>query len=243
MGSSRIVRILITTGTTVLCLLAIAAAIYAGAHILKDTSSSIDKEREKIEAEYTELGENTTDEETGKQILTKNFLMKEYKSFYAGRKGGAKAFKAIFILFLIVFIAIGVITSVSEVIRSIMKGQSMKLRSIISVGVLVAVLISGMVIFSKVGSMAMIPKPEEVELKVYAITVNGKHENTTRDSDGDEHTTYYIELPSGNHKVTSSIYDAVDKNGGYYYLVQYEGNGKVGDLAIYSEKEYVREGS
>ena len=241
MGSIRIVRILIATGTTVLCLLAIAAAIYAGAHILKDTSSSIDKEREKIEAEYTELHENNIDEETGKKILTKNFLMKEYKSFYVGRKGGAKAFKAIFILFLILFIAIGVISSVSNVIRSIMKGQSMKLRSIISVGVLVAVLISGMV--SKVGSMAMIPKPEEVELKVYAITVNGKHENTTRDSDGDEHTTYYIELPSGNHKVTSSIYDAVDENGGYYYLVQYEGNSKVGDLAIYSEKEYVREGS
>lgn len=245
MGNSKLVKIIVPIITAVLCIAALAIAGLFIYKAIKDSSRSLDKEKERIEVEYKELGEKNIDPENGKTILTENYLAKEYKKFYATRKSGGTLFRNIVLVFGIGFAAIVIITSLSDSIMGISKGRGIKLRSIISVVILIPVLIGGSIVFKKLIARNMPPEPGQETIKLYQVNVLNRktEEKVTTDSDGDRHTTtvYYLILDDNgtrkNRQVTSDIYYSAEKPG-IYIFVQAEGNDKVFDVGIYNTNEY-----
>ena len=248
MGNSKLVKIIVPIITAVLCIAALAIAGLFIYNAIKDSSKDLEKEKERIEAEYKELGEDNVDPKTGKTIVTKNLLAKDYKKFYATKKSGGTLFKNVILVFGIVFAAIVIITSLSDSIMGISKGRGIKLRSIISVAILIPVLIGGSIVFRKLIARNMPPEPGQETIKLYQINVVNRktEEKVTTDSDGDTHTStvYYLIFDDNgttrSHEVPSNIYDDAERPG-VYLLSQAEGENKVFDVAIYYSGEYIWE--
>lgn len=246
MGNNKLVKIIVPIITAVICIIALVIAGFLVVNAIKDSSKSLEKEKERIEAEYQELGENNTDPETGKTILTENYLAKDYKKFYATRKSGGTLFRNIVLVIALVFAAIVIITSLADSIMGISKGRGIKIRSIVSVIILIPVLLVGTYVFRKLVARNIPPEPGQETLKLYHINVlNRKTEQKTRtDSDGDTHTTtvYYLVLDDNgtrrDREVPSDIYNDAETPG-IYIFVQAEGNDRIFDVAIYNTNDYV----
>lgn len=246
MGNSKLVKIIVPIITAVICIAALAIGGLLIYNAVKDSSKKLEKEKERIEAEYQELGEDNIDHETGKTIITKNLLAKDYKKFYATRKSGSALFKSIVLIGGIAVAVIAITMSASDTVMGISKGRGIKLRSIITVVILIPVLIAGSIVFRKMIARNMPPEPGQETIKLYQINVLNRktEEKTTTDSDGDTHTStvYYLVYDDNgtrkNHEVTSDIYNAAERPG-IYLLVQVEGSNKVFDVTIYYSGEYV----
>lgn len=245
MGNSKLIKIIVPIITAVICIIAMVLAGFLIVNAIKDSSKNLEKEKERIEAEYKELGENNTDPETGKTILTENYLAKDYKKFYATRKSGGTLFRNIVLVFCLAFAAIVIITSLADSITGISKGRGIKLRSIISVAILIPVLIVGSIVFKKLIARNIPPEPGQETLKTYQVKVLDRKtkQKTTTDSDGDTHTStvYYLVLDDNgtrrDREVPSEIYNNAE-NPGIYIFLQAEGNDKVFDVAIYNTNDY-----
>jgi hypothetical protein len=248
MGSNKLIRIIVPIITAVVSIAAMVIAGFFVIRAIKDSSKDLEIEKTRIETEYSQLGENNTDPETGKTILTENYLSKDYKKFYATRKSGGALFKNVVLIFILGFVAIAVFTSIADSIVALSKGRSIKLRGIISVIIIIPVLIVGSVVFKKLINRNMPPEPGQETVKLYQIKVLDKktHTETRRDSDGDEHTTtkYYLVLDdngtSRQHEVPSEVYSNTG-DPGFYILAQAEGNDRILDFAIYSADDYMKE--
>ena len=246
MGNSKLVKIIVPIITAVICIADLAVGGLLIYNAVKDSSKKLEKEKERIEAEYRELGEDNIDPETGKTIITKNLLAKDYKKFYAARKSGSALFKSVVLIGGIAVAVIAITLSASDMVMGISKGRGIKLRSIISVVILIPVLIGGSIVFRKLIARNMPPEPGQETIKLYQINVLNRktEEKTTTDSDGDTHTStvYYLVIDDNgtrmNHEVPSDIYNDAERPG-IYLLVQAEGNNKVFDVTIYYSGEYV----
>ncbi|MBR5426385.1 MAG: hypothetical protein IK106_07660 [Clostridiales bacterium] len=247
MGNNRLVRIIIPIITAIVCIIAMVVAAFFVVHAIKDSSKDLEKEKERIEIEYQEQGEENTDPETGKTILTEKFLAKDYQKYYAGKKSSNTLMRNIILIFVLGFVAIGMLSSIADSIMAISKGRGIRVRSIITAIVVVALVIAGMYAFKKIIAMKMPPEPGQETIKVYQIKVLDKkmETETKTDSDGDKHTTtyYYLILDEAGtrrqRKVTSHIYSEAG-DPGIYLLAQAEGENGVFDFELYSSEFFMK---
>ena len=158
MGNNRLVRIIIPIITAIVSIIAMVVAAFFVVHAIKDSSKDLEKEKERIEIEYQELGEENTDPETGKTILTEKFLAKDYQKYYAGKKSSNTLMRNIILIFVLGFVAIGMLSSIADSIMAISKGRGIRVRSIITAIVVVALVIAGMYVFKKIIAMKMPPE-------------------------------------------------------------------------------------
>lgn len=247
MQQSKTTRIIIPIVCTLFCIGALVAAFFIGINMVKKEAKSLEAERERIEADYEALHEENTDPVSGKTILTKAYMDKEYRSYYAGVQSSSRSFKMIVILLLLAFAGVAVICTIADAIMSIAKQRTMRLKGIVTALLAIGLVIGASVFLKKVNIRKQLPKPEEATVNLYRVNVAKKHENTETkyDNDGDKttKTTYYLDLvnPDGTTRarvVPSSVYYDVTTEG-YYYLAQYEGNGTRDDFAIYPDSEYI----
>ena len=240
MNRNRLVSII----TPIVVVLLMIAAFFAGVRLLKNSDAKLDKEREKIEAEYEALHEKNVDEATGKKILTEKFLEKEYHSFYLGHKEGQRVFKIIIVAFSLIVVAICAIYALIQVFSALRRGNSPNILKIILYVAPIPIVLILMVYITRGLTGSMPPKPEDAKITVYPIRIVDKNESVSYDDDGDKHTTYYIYIDYGTktdkRMVTKSMYDEADKKG-IYYLIQAEGGDKVYDVDLYSTERYVWE--
>ena len=213
--------------------------------VLKDAGAKTEKLRQDIEAEYQELHDDNFDEETGKKILTEEFLKKEYRLYYVGEKESSKTFVTIVTLMILGFIAVYLVASVVTMLIDRSRGRDTKISSLVVSIILIPVILVGMHYFQKLINRKLPPEPDAVAFKAYPYHfVNEKtHTETKHNDDGpdDTITTYYLvyehEGEEKSRKVSSRIHSAY-KSPGMYYLYQAEGDGRQIDFMIYPMSEY-----
>ncbi len=234
----RLVSFLACTAAIVLC-------FFFGVKVLKDAGAKTEKLRQDIETEYQELHDDNYDEETGKKILTEEFLKKEYRLYYVGEKESSKTFVTIVTLMILGFIAVYMTSAVVTMLIDISRGRKPKIISLVVSIILIPVILVGMHYFQKLINRKLPPEPDAVAFKAYPYHfVNEKtHTETKHNDDGpdDTITTYYLvyehEGEEKSRKVSSRIHSAY-KSPGMYYLYQAEGDGRQIDFMIYPMSEY-----
>jgi len=234
----RIVSFFACTAAIILCFL-------FGVKVLKDAGKKTEKMRQNIEAEYQELHDDNFDEETGKKILTEEFLKKEYRLYYVDAKESSKTFVTITTLMILGFIAVYLVTAVVTMLIDLSRGRNPRISSLVIPIILIPVIFVGMHYLRKFLDRKLPPAPETVSFKAYPYKiVNVKtHTETRHNDDGpdDTITTYYLvyehEGQEKTRKVDARIHSAF-KNAGMYYLYQAEGEDKRIDFMIYPMSEY-----
>lgn len=245
MWKNKTVDVIIRIVSMLACVAAMIMLFFFGVKVIRDSGEKTEKMRQEIEAEYEALHEDNFDEETGKKILTQEFLKKEYRSYYVGAKESSKTFITIITLMILAFVGMYLVVSVIVMLVDLSRGRKTKISSIVIPIVLIPVIIIGMHYFQKLINRKLPPDPDSVTFKAYPYKiVNVKtHTETRHNDDGpdDTITTYYLvyehEGKEKNRKVDARIHSAF-KNPGMYYLFQAEGEGQLIDFMIYPMSEY-----
>ncbi len=246
MGKSELMKdVILRLGSFLACVAAIFLCFFFGAKVLQDAGEKTEKLRQDIETEYQELHDDNFDEETGKKILTEEFLKKEYRLYYVGAKETKDTFVTIVALMILGFLAVYLVASVVTMLIDRSRGRDTKISSLVVPIILIPVILVGMHYFQKLVNRNLPPDPDTVTLKAFPYKiVNVKtHTETKHNDDGPDETittynlVYEHEGKEKTRKVDGRIHSAF-KSPGMYYLYQAEGEGKLIDFMIYPMSEY-----
>ena len=202
---------------------------------------------QQIEDDYDELGEDNTDEATGKTILTQEFLKKEYKIFYVETEKEDGWMLKFGVIGLFLICGYGILITAQNFFVSLFKRSRSIVKAIIFLLIPAALLIGGVYALQKVNTRFMPPTPEEVgSIEAYAVTAStDSYEHET--DDGTEVEYYvYIDFGDGNGTVTyrkrniRHLYRTIDEPG-QYYLARAKTNEKDCDFMCFSADKYISE--
>ncbi len=240
----RILKVLIRTAV-------IIAVIVGGLHLLAGIFSNSTEKANRYEqeavAEYEELNEDNVDPETGKTILTKAFLRKEYK-LYASNENWNKGRMPVlykFVLVITVLIA-GGWSCIYYVYGFYKMKRKINVPSIVFSVLLIPTFLIGFKVIDKTFVTNDLPDPDKAEVSAAAVVIKSRHDRSSYDEDNGYRYEYFLDIDYGDgegtvtREVPYGMYATVEEPG-TYFMGQAEENGKKCDFRIYSPKEYEAE--
>ncbi len=185
-----------------------------------------------------------TDSESGRIILTQEYLAEEYDFYYNSRKSGNSLMISLILAVIALILAICIINLAVYVIKNVTMGNQPDKINIIKNVMPIPFVILFFFLASKSVSDQLNVEPENnPEIEVYKMDVTRKVEDTYTDSDGDTHTTYYIYFNDDEGKETrieadSSLYSSV-MGEGLHYIAGVRGQKGLRYFKAYQMEKYV----
>ena len=185
------------------------------------------------------------DEDTGKILLSQDYLAEEYRYYHEGLMTGQQTFHTILTAIILVIVGICLISAVIQILKSVYRGERISLLRVV-ISLVPIVFVVGFYFVSS-GKMVTVtkPEPDKAIYQIYLINVLRKQAITTTDSDGDTHTQYkiYFENASGGQQemtVTSKMFEDIweSRLPSEHFLVQAKDGADSKYFAIYSLEDY-----
>ncbi|MBO4927168.1 MAG: hypothetical protein J5379_02825 [Clostridiales bacterium] len=238
MRQNGLVKIL----AVVISFVGVFTLFFVGSYYIKKQSSTAKENQSNIEStRQADLQRQTkVNDETGKIILTDEYIKTDYEAYYNNLSEGLKVFGTFKTLFIVVVIAFSLIACVTYVFKTLHNAKTPNpiiiLASLLPIPVM---LFAINFIFSGVNVSA--PKPEEAVIKTYQVVVLDKKSTSYTDSEGSSYEDYYlISDDNGQNRsvpVTEKMYNSVSGSG-LYYISGTEANKTLRFFAIYSTDRY-----
>lgn len=166
----------------------------------QDKRNDLDRKAEKIEADYKALDEDNTDPDTGKIILTENYLDKEYRLFFLNADKEINGTRVIGIIGLCLIVGIGSLTTVPYCIGAFYKKYRPVVPAVISLLLVLAILVGGLFAFDITYSYNLPPDPDEVTFEVYQVTA-ARYYSEHVDDEGNTSSSHWVGIDFGEGEV------------------------------------------
>lgn len=211
----------IGTVVTVILTIAVIVGLF---FIVKDRIVSFGADRTEMSNEHLERLKQLEqiDSESGKVLLSQEYLSEEYDFYYNTMKSGQEFMKSIILIFLAVILASCLINLAVYIIKNVTRGNQLNLINIIKHIMPIPFLVIFYLLASKSMTDQLKVEPDDrPEILVYKMDVTRKLEDTYTDSDGDSHTSYYVFFNDDEGKetrleVSSTVYSSVMGEGLHY---------------------------
>ena len=228
----------------VIMIVVIALVLGAGFFLIMSLAGNYqEKEEDKqakiqsIEAEYEALHEDNVDPETGKTILTENFLNKEYRLFYLTVEGEGKSIRTIGIVGLLVIVGMFSLDVIPYCIGAFFKKSRPTLPAVIYLLVITGLLVGGIFAFDMAYSYRLPPDPDSVTFEVYQVKA-ARYRSESTDDEGNTTSSYWAGIDFGDGEIRYKgekgeyLYRSIGEDG-QYFLARAKGKLRNYDFKCY----------